>query len=69
MRLLAAENKRPLAAFLRRGLDAEHYSVDLAGDGEEAERLAEENEYDLLIQEVLAVGSKPNRSATAWPAR
>ena len=49
MRLLVAENDRALSAFLRRGLGAENYAVDLARDGEEAEHLAGEFEYDLLI--------------------
>ncbi len=50
MRLLVAENDPALGTFLCRGLDAEHYAVDLAADGEEAERLADERDYDLLIQ-------------------
>ncbi len=49
MRLLVAENDPALGTFLCRGLDAEHYAVDLAADGEEAERLADERDYDLLI--------------------
>jgi DNA-binding response OmpR family regulator len=49
MRLLVAENDAALGTFLCRGLDAEHYAVDLAADGEEAERLTDEHDYDLVI--------------------
>lgn len=49
MRVLIAEDDVALAAFLQRGLGAEQYSVDVAGDGEEADRLATKHDYDLLI--------------------
>ncbi len=49
MRLLVAEDDVALAAFLQRGLAAEHYAVDVAGDGEEAATLAKRHDYDLLI--------------------
>jgi DNA-binding response OmpR family regulator/flagellar motor protein MotB len=49
MRLLVAENDHALGTFLCRGLDAEHYVVDLAADGEEAAHRVDEHDYDLLI--------------------
>lgn len=49
MRLLVAEDDVTLAGFLQRGLGAEKYAVDIVGDGEEADRLAKRNNYDLLI--------------------
>ncbi len=49
MRLLIAEDDKPVASFLQKGLEAEHYAVDLARDGEEAQVLAEQFDYDLLI--------------------
>src|SRR3974390_372449 len=39
----------PVASFLRKGLEAEHYAVDVAPDGEEARWLACECEYDLMV--------------------
>lgn len=36
MRILVVEDDIPLASFLRKGLEAEHYAVDVAADGEEA---------------------------------
>lgn len=38
MRLLVAENDPALAAFLHSSFDAEHYTVDLTRNGEEARR-------------------------------
>jgi two-component system copper resistance phosphate regulon response regulator CusR len=49
MRILVVEDDAPLATFVRKGLEAEHYAVDTAGDGEQAAEMALENEYDLLI--------------------
>jgi two-component system, OmpR family, copper resistance phosphate regulon response regulator CusR len=49
MRLLVAESDPALSAFLRHGLDAEHYAVEVAGDEKTAEQLAGQSDYDLLI--------------------
>ncbi len=49
MRILVAEDDSPLANFLRQGLEAEHYEVEIAGDGVLARTLAEEQDFDLLI--------------------
>jgi DNA-binding response OmpR family regulator len=49
MRILVVEDDTPLASFLRKGLEAEHYAVDVAPDGEEARWLACECDYDLMV--------------------
>jgi DNA-binding response OmpR family regulator len=49
MRILVVEDDTPLATFVRKGLEAEHYAVDTAGDGEQAVCLALESNYDLLV--------------------
>ena len=49
MRILVVEDDIPLARFLRNGLEAEHYAVDIAPDGEEARWLASACEYDLMV--------------------
>lgn len=49
MRILVAEDDSPLAAFLRKGLEAEHYAVDVVGDGEQAKYMASEFDYDLIV--------------------
>ena len=36
MRVLIAEDDTALASFVREGLEAEHYAVDMATDGEQA---------------------------------
>jgi len=52
VRILVAEDDRPVANFLRKGLEAEHYAVDLAADGEQAQSLAEQYDYDLVVLDV-----------------
>jgi len=49
MRVLIAEDDKPVASFIQKGLTAEQYAVDLALDGEEAQYMAEQFDYDLLI--------------------
>jgi DNA-binding response OmpR family regulator len=49
MRILIAEDDTPLASFLRKGLEAEHYAVDVAADGEAASDLGLAYDYDLMI--------------------
>lgn len=53
MRILVAEDDRPVASFLKKGLEAEHYAVDIAPDGQEALYMAEEYEYDLLVLDLV----------------
>jgi two-component system copper resistance phosphate regulon response regulator CusR len=49
MRILVAESDPALGTFLQRGFDEEHYEVDLTSDGERAQFLVQEREYDLAI--------------------
>jgi len=48
MRILVVEDDTALAGFLKKGLEAEHYAVDVAPDGEEARLSASESDYDLV---------------------
>jgi len=48
-----AEDEPKVAEHVRLGLRAEGYAVDLAGDGDEALWLAEENPYDVLLLDVM----------------
>lgn len=52
MRILVAEDDHSLARFLRKGLEAEGYAVDVAADGDEARFLVEKCDYDLAILDV-----------------
>jgi two-component system, OmpR family, copper resistance phosphate regulon response regulator CusR len=47
MRVLIAEDDVALASFVRKGLEAEHYAVDVSHDGEQARAMAAELDYDL----------------------
>ena len=49
MRILIAEDDEALARFLRQGLEAERYLVDVVADGEQARAAATESEYDVVI--------------------
>lgn len=49
MRVLLAEDDTALAGFVRKGLEAEHYAVDVSADGEQARALASELDYDMVV--------------------
>jgi DNA-binding response OmpR family regulator len=52
MRVLVAEDDRPVATFISKGLEAENCVVDIASDGEEALFLAEHYDYDLVVLDI-----------------
>jgi len=56
MRILVVEDQLKMAQFLRKGLTEVGYAVDLAETGAAAEVLASENEYDLVILDVMLPG-------------
>src|SRR5258708_16192404 len=49
MRVLMAEDDAALAKFVSQGLEAEHYTVTVYSDGEQAGAGAHEIDYDLII--------------------
>ncbi len=53
MRILIVEDEKKVAAFIRKGLEEETYAVDAAHDGEEGLLLAETNQYDLIILDLM----------------
>jgi two-component system copper resistance phosphate regulon response regulator CusR len=53
MRVLIVEDDAALASFVRKGLEAEHYVVDVAADGEQARAMATEFDYDLLTLDLI----------------
>jgi heavy metal response regulator len=53
MRILVVEDERRIAAFIKRGLEEEHYAVDVAYDGEEALDWVAMVDYDLIVLDVL----------------
>jgi DNA-binding response OmpR family regulator len=53
MRILVVEDETGLANSIVAGLREERYVVDRAADGEEAEFLAETNDYDLIVLDLM----------------
>src|SRR5260370_19415075 len=49
MRILVAEDDAPLAEFLHQRLQQEQFSVHVVSDGAEAQQLASDPAYDLVI--------------------
>ena len=56
MRILVVEDERPIADFIKRGLDAEGYSVACTYDGEDGLAKARTGDYALVILDVLLPG-------------
>lgn len=53
MRILLVEDEKKIASFIDRGLKEQHYAVDMAHDGKSGSLLASDNEYDLIILDVM----------------
>jgi len=53
MRILIVEDEKKVAGFIKKGLEEETYAVDVANDGEEGFHLADMNQYDMIILDVM----------------
>jgi two-component system OmpR family response regulator len=53
MRALVVEDGSKMAALLRRGLQEEGFAVDVAANGEDGAWLGAENEYDVILLDVM----------------
>jgi heavy metal response regulator len=53
MRILVVEDEKKVASFIKRGLEAAHYSVEVEHDGETALKRLLKEEYDLVILDVM----------------
>ncbi|WP_026875933.1 response regulator transcription factor [Jiangella gansuensis] len=53
MRVLVVEDERGLARALQRGLSAEGFAVELAHDGLDGLHLARENDYDVIVLDIM----------------
>ena len=49
MRILVIEDEKKLSGFICKGLQEEHYAVDVANDGEKGLTLATEQQYDAIV--------------------
>ena len=53
MRILIVEDEKKVAAFIKKGLEEETYAVDVAYDGEDGLHMGVENQYDLIILDLM----------------
>ena len=53
MRALVIEDERKLAFYIKKGLEEHHFAVDVAYNGEEGVGYADENEYDVVVLDLL----------------
>lgn len=53
MRILIIEDDEKLSRFIAKGLREEQYAVDVSHDGEDGSHWAMENEYDLVILDIM----------------
>ncbi len=53
MRILVVEDEKKVARFIQQGLEEEHYTVDVAHDGDAGGSMAEGGSYDLVIMDVM----------------
>jgi len=51
--VLVVEDEVRLAAYVKRGLEAEGYSVDVANDGEQGLWMAENQPYDAVVLDIM----------------
>lgn len=53
MHILVVEDEKKVAAFIKRGLEEEGFTVDVAYDGEKGIQQAKQNAYDLILMDVM----------------
>ena len=53
MRILLVEDDKNIAGFIKKGLTEENYAVDVFYDGEDGAYWAKENDYDLIILDIM----------------
>jgi two-component system, OmpR family, response regulator len=53
MRALVVEDESKMAALLRRGLQEEGFAVDIAANGEDGSWMGSENDYDVILLDVM----------------
>ena len=53
MKILVVEDEHLIATSIKKGLEQEHYVVDLAFDGEEGLDLASSGDYDLVLLDLM----------------
>ena len=56
MKLLLVEDDKKIATAVKRGLEAEDFSVDVAFDGDDGWWMATEGSYDLIVLDIMLPG-------------
>jgi heavy metal response regulator len=56
MRILLVEDESNVAAFIKKGLEEEFYTVDAAENGSEGLSMATINDYDLILLDIMLPG-------------
>ncbi len=56
MKVLVVEDDKKLGGFLRKGLEAQGFVVDLSADGDEGFTLASTRSYDALVLDIMLPG-------------
>jgi len=64
MKILLIEDERKIASFIERGLKEEHFIVDVTYDGENGSYMAQVNDYDLVILDIMLPGKDGVRVCT-----
>lgn len=73
MRVLVVEDEKRVASAVKRGLEAEGFAVDVALTGTDGLWLAQENDYDLIVLDIMLPGVNgyricSTRATTAKPS-
>jgi DNA-binding response OmpR family regulator len=53
MKILVVEDEKKVASFIKRGLEEEDFSVDVAYDGEEGVAKAQSTAYDIILMDIM----------------
>ena len=53
MKILVVEDEKKVGAFIKKGLEEDRYSVEVAFDGDKGEELASQGSFDLIILDIL----------------
>ena len=53
MKILVVEDEKKVASFLKKGLEQEYYTVDVAHDGKAGLDLSLSEDYDLIILDIM----------------
>ncbi|MDP4175416.1 MAG: response regulator transcription factor [Bacteroidota bacterium] len=53
MKVLIIEDEKKVSSFIKRGLEEEYYTVDVAYDGKTGESMALNEEYDVILLDIM----------------